>query len=165
MDLDEKKKVLFVVGMEHKMENLIKQKTNIKPESILILQSYEPVISPFGDLMRDIIYVVFEEKVEEIIVVATKYEQKYPLNILNKICENKELQEKVQTLDYLFKHSMPEFPKGNISVWLESNKTWSDHVQNNVNVIRNHPLMPSDVKVMELFIEIENEKRSEIGTC
>ena len=59
MDIDEKKKVLFVIGMEHKMESLIKQKTNFKPENSLILQSYEPVISPFGDLMRDIIYCCF----------------------------------------------------------------------------------------------------------
>lgn len=165
MDIDEKKKVLFVIGMEYKMESLINQKTNFKPENSLILQSYEPVISPFGDLMRDIIFAVFEENVEEIFVVAMKYEQKYPLNILNKICEDKGLQEKIQTLDYLFKHSKPEFSEGNISEWLESNKTLSDHVQNNVNVIRHHPLMPSDVKVMELFIEKESEKQSEIGTC
>ena len=126
MDIDEKKKVLFVIGMEHKMESLINQKTNFKPENSLILQSYEPVISPFGDLMRDIIFAVFEENVEEIFVVAMKYEQKYPLNILNKICENKGLQEKIQTLDYLFKHSKPEFSEGNISEWLESNSGNSD---------------------------------------
>ena len=53
MDIDEKKKVLFVIGMEHKMEHLIKQTSNINLGNFLILQSYGPVILPFGDLMRD----------------------------------------------------------------------------------------------------------------
>ena len=117
---------------------------------------------PFGDLMRDIIVAVYQENVEEIFVVATKDDQKNTGDILNKIYENKELQEKIQTLDYLFKNCMPEFPEGSISEWLEGSKTLTDGVQNNVNVIRHHPLMPSHVKVTELFIDKENEKRSEI---
>ena len=44
MYIDEKKKVLFVIGMEHKMEHLIKQTININPENIIVLQSYGPVI-------------------------------------------------------------------------------------------------------------------------
>ena len=115
MYIDEKKKVLFVIGMEHKMEHLIKQNTNINPENIMILQSYEPVISPFGDLMRDIIIAVYQENVEEIFVVATKDDQKNTGDILNKIYKNKELQEKIQTLDYLFKNCKPEFPEGSIT--------------------------------------------------
>ena len=149
---DEKKKVLFVIGMDHKMEHLIKQTTNINPENIMILQSYEPVISPFGDLMRDIIIAVYQENVEEIFVVATKDNQTNTGDILNKIYKNKELQEKIQTLDYLFKNCKPEFPEGSISEWLEGSKTSTDGIQNNVNVIRHHPLMPSHVKVTELFI-------------
>ncbi|MFC3885574.1 carbonic anhydrase [Bacillus songklensis] len=163
MYIDEKKKVLFVIGMEHKLERLIKQATNVNPENIIILQSYEPVISqPFDDLMRDIIVAVYQENVEEIFVVATKDDQKNTGNILNKIYENKGLQEKIQTLDYLFKNCMPEFPEGNISEWLEGSETLTDGVQNSVNVIRHHPLMPSYVKVTELFIDKENEKLSEI---
>ena len=73
--MDEKKKVLFVIGMDHKLEHLIKQNTNINPENIMVLQRYEPVISPFGDLMRDIIIAVYQENVEEIFVVATKDNQ------------------------------------------------------------------------------------------
>jgi carbonic anhydrase len=158
---NEKKKVLFLTGMERHLGCFIKKKTNIDPENIIILQSYRPVISqPFGDLMRDIIVAVYQENVEEIVVVATKDDQKNTGDILNKIGNNKELQEKILTLDYLFENCKPEFPEGNIGKWLEGGNTSADDVRNSVHVIRNHPLMPSNVKVTELWIDYENEKRS-----
>ena len=50
------------------------------------------------------------------------------------------------------------YPEGNIGKWLEGGKTVTEDVQNSVNVIRNHPLMPPHVKVRGLFIENENDK-------
>lgn len=158
MYVDEKKKVLFVIGMEHKLEHLIKQVPHINPEDIKVLQCYGPVISqPFGDLMRDIIVSVYQENVEEIFVAGTKDDQKNTRDVLNKIYENKGLQKKIQTLNYLSKNCMPEFPEGNISEWLEGHAL-TDGVQNSVNIIRDHPLMPPHVKVHELLIDKENEK-------
>ncbi|TCS84007.1 hypothetical protein [Tepidibacillus fermentans] len=105
--------------------------------------------------MRDIIIAVYQENVEEIFVVGTKDGQKNTVDIqdlLNKIYEKDGLKEKIQTLDYLFKNSMPEFPGGNLSEWLEGSKTLTEGIQNSVNIIRDHPLMPSHVKVHGLFV-------------
>ncbi|MDR7239678.1 carbonic anhydrase [Neobacillus drentensis] len=163
MSRDEKKKVLFVIGMEQKLERFIKEETNVNPENVLILQTYQPVVShPFDDLMRDIIIAVYQDHVEEIVVVATNDYQKNTGDILNKIYKNKELQDKIQTFDYLFKNCMPEFPEGTVSLWLQGGKTLKDSVQKTVNIIRNHPLLPSNVKVKELYIDQRNEKLSEI---
>jgi carbonic anhydrase len=163
MSRDEKKKVLFVIGMEHKLERFIKEETNVNPENMIILQGYKPVIShPFDDLMRDIIIAVYQENVEEIVVVSTNDYRKNTGDILNKIYKNKEIQDKIQTLDYLFKNTMPEFPDVTVSEWLQGGKTLSDGVQKTVNIIRHHPLLPSHVKVKELFIDQENKKQSEI---
>lgn len=158
MNIDEKKKVLFVTGMEHNIECFIKESTNLNPDNVLILQSYRPVISPFSDLMRDILMAVYQENVEEIVVTATNDDRKNPGEILNKICENKGLQEKIQTFDYLFKNCMPEFPADNLSEWLVGSKT----LKNSATVIRQHPLLPLNVKVTELFLNGEIEERSEI---
>ena len=85
--------------------HFIKKKVNINPENILILQSYGPVISqPFGDLMRDIIISVYQENVDEVVVVATKEDQKNDGDILNKIVKKKELQENIQMINYLLKN-------------------------------------------------------------
>ncbi|WP_066074582.1 hypothetical protein [Neobacillus soli] len=163
MSRDEKKKVLFVIGMEQRLERFIKEETNVKPENMIILQTYQPVVShPYDDLMRDIIIAVYQDNVEEIVVVSTNDYQKNTGNILNKIYKNQELQDKIQTLDYLFKNCMPEFPEGTVSVWLQGGKTLTDSVQKTVNIIRNHPLLPSHIKVKELYIDQGNEKLSEI---
>lgn len=161
MSRAEKKKVLFVTGMEHKLERFIKEDTNVHPENMIILQSYQAFISnPFDDLMRDIIIAVYKEDVEEIVVVSTHDYQTNAGDILNKIYKNKELQNKLQTLDYLFKNTMPEFHEGTVSEWLQGGKTVMDSVQKTINTIRNHPLLPSYVKVKKLIIDQENVKQT-----
>lgn len=159
MVIDEKKKVLFITGMEHGLELFIKQETNLNPENTIILQSFGSEISqPYDDLMRNIIIAVYEENVEEIFVVAAKDEQKKNSDILNKIFENKELQGKIKTLDYLFQNCMPEFPERNIRDWLEGSSVGVDH---SIAMIRNHPLMLDHVKVSKLLIDKETKKLSE----
>ena len=162
MYFDERKKILFVIGMESELDSFIKKKVKINPENILILQSYGPVISQsFGDLMRDIIISVYQENVDEVVVVASKEVQKNDGDILNKIVEKKELQENIQMINYLLKNGQSPYPEGYISEWIEGGKTVTEDVQNSVNVIRNHPLMPPHVKVRGLFIEKENEEQVE----
>lgn len=150
------KKVLFVVGMEHKLETLIWQKMNINPESSLFIHCNRPeALEPFGHLMRDIIVAVYMEDIEEIYVVSTNDDKKNEGSILNKIYEKIESQEEIQTVDYLFKNCMPEFPNTNLREWIEGSKALT--ADGTIKVIRDHPLMPSDVKVSELFIHNEND--------
>lgn len=142
---NENKKALFVVGMESDLEQLMKKmpkKMNL--EDILIFQSYGSITTPFSDLMRDILFAVYEENVEEIYVEVSKI-RNYKDSILKKVKENKELQGKIQAYDYLLKNCMPEFTGGNIREWLEGSQDFKDTVQ----LIRNHPLLPSHVKVTE----------------
>jgi carbonic anhydrase len=155
MNIDEKKKVLYVIGRDQNPESILKKITSLQSNNILILQCYGLTITPFSDLMRDIIIAIYQENVEEIFVIVSKDEQKGTREIIKKIYENKGLQKKMQTLDYLFKNCMAEFPKGSIRKWLEGSETSSNSMQNIVNVIQNHPLMPSNVKVNEFLIENE----------
>lgn len=163
MSRDEKKKVLYVIGMDHKLERFIKEETNVNPENLMILQRYQPLIShPLDELMRDIIIAVFQENVEEIVVAFTDDYQKNTDDILIHINKNKELKDKIQTLEYLFNNTKPEFPVGTVSEWLQGDKTLRDDIQKTIHIIRHHPLMPSHVKVKELFIKKDNEKLSGI---
>ncbi|WP_051590875.1 hypothetical protein [Bacillus sp. UNC438CL73TsuS30] len=152
MYIDGKKKILFVIGMDQKIEGLIKENIKMDPENFLILQCFQPAISPFGDLMRDIILSVYQENVNEIIVAASENNHNNLEAIVKKINENKEIQNKIQIFDYLFKHCKPEYPADSIMEWLEGSGTFKDNVYTSVNVIQNHPLIPSHVKVRELFI-------------
>lgn len=154
MNRDERKKILFVVGMEHKLENFIQQKMKINPENMVyIYYNRLEDLEPFGNVMRNTIAAVYMENVEEIYLVSTNNDQKNEGSSLNKILRKIGPQAEMQTLDYLFKNCMPEFPGKNISDWIEGSRTLADDIQNSMNVIRNHPLMPSDIKVSELLIE------------
>ncbi|MGG5254105.1 carbonic anhydrase [Neobacillus sp. SM06] len=162
MQMDGKKKVLFVMGIGDSTKRILEKMTNIGPRNSLILPNYESVISPFGDVMRNILLSVYQENIEEIFIVVGKENPKKAADILRKIQEHKEMQEKIQTLDYLFKNCMPEFAEGTIVQWLTGRKITSDCARKSVNVIRNHPLMPSNVNVSGLVIDPENETLSEI---
>jgi carbonic anhydrase len=159
--MSEKKKVLFVIGLDDSIEQIIKENTNLNPENILILKSYQPVISPFGDLMRDILIAVYQQNVKEI-VVSNVQKPNNGINI-ERLYENKELQDKIRTLDYLFLNCKPEFSEGSIKEWLEGSNTSTESVQNSVNLIRQHPLMPSDVKVREMFTGDQTEKQKKLS--
>ncbi|GHI00196.1 carbonic anhydrase [Neobacillus kokaensis] len=156
MSKNEKKKVLFVSGMGHKKEELIKQIGEQNNENIIIIESYGSVIAPFGEIMRNIIIAAYQENVDEIFVAAIKSHQNDVDETLKKVSENKTLQDKIQTLDYLFKNCMPEFPENNIKAWIGGVKDLSKGGQTSIDIIRNHPLMPSHVKVTELLINEEN---------
>ncbi|MEH7106386.1 carbonic anhydrase [Bacillus sp. JJ1764] len=159
MNMDEKKKVLFVIGMDQNPERIIKKFTSHQSNSIT-LPYYGPTILPFGELMRDIIIAVYQENVEEIFVTLSKDNRKKDREIYHKLAEHEGFQEKLQTLDYLFHHCMPEFPNVSIQEWLEGNTTSPNKMDTIVNVIRKHPLMPENVKVTEIILE--NEHPSEI---
>jgi carbonic anhydrase len=148
--------------------NLTKLETNVNLENVIFLKSYSPVIShPFDDLMRDIIVTVYQENVGEIVVVTPK-DSHDTIDILSKLDKSKELQQKIQTLDYLFKNTRPEFPGGTVREWLQGDRTVTAGIQKTLHIIRNHPLLPSHVTVKEwkqngssvplTFVDIEEDR-------
>lgn len=158
MHRDKKKKVLFVMGMENKLENLIQQKMNIDLENSLIIHhdGLED-LEPFGHFMRNIIVTVYKENVEEIYLVSMNDDNMKEGSILNEIYERIDSQKEIQTLDYLFKNCTPEFPARNLRDWIEGSKALSTDVQNRIKMIQNHPLMPSDIKVSEVLFQNEGD--------
>lgn len=167
MNSVENKKALFVIGMEDNMEHLLQQAVNIHPNNMLILQIDGPVISQhFSDVMRAIMIAVYEEKVKEIFVFGKKDDSVNKAErqeLLKKIYGNEELKEKLRTINYLFEHCTPEFPGIKLSEWLEGSKTSTEGIQKSVKMIRQHPLMPSDVQVHGLLIDKMGGKVSEIN--
>lgn len=163
MNLEKKKKMLFLIGIEQKQETF---KNMLSNENIVFLQCYQPFISqPFDDLMRDILIAVYQENVEKIVVVASIKDQQKKRATLAKMLGNKGLQEKIQTLDYLFKNTMTEFTAGNVKEWLEADGSLKDRVENTVHLIQHHPLMPSNIRVKELWLDedLENQLEFEVS--
>ncbi|MBY0098004.1 hypothetical protein [Mesobacillus maritimus] len=155
---NKKKRLFFMIGLESDWEQMIKKSTNINPEEIVFLHTEGPVVlHPFDDLMRDLIVTVYQQNIEEIVVVSTKDALTDTEDTLSKILDRKEFQDKTTTLDYLLTYCQPEFTNQNIKDWLIGSTSLNDSTQTIFNTIRHHPLLAPDVVVSELSIDSENE--------
>ncbi|MFZ7933960.1 carbonic anhydrase [Bacillus thuringiensis] len=138
------KKVLLLTDIEHGIEPIIQQVTNIQQENMLTIHSYDSVIvHPYGDIMRSIIIAIYQENVEEIIVVGIEDKETDVVNLQiqrDSIKNNREL-------DYLFENCMPEFSSGSLDEWLSEKENVSENIEKSIDMICHHPLVPSDVKV------------------
>jgi carbonic anhydrase len=152
MDLEKNIKVLLVMGMEQELaEGYVERISHILPGELIILKSNELArIEPFGDLMRDILIYVYQNNIEEILIVDPKEDRKNMGNVLGEIEKNIDLQKNIRILDYLFTYCDSEFPVKTIKEWFEGNHILVNEIQDIIDVIRRHPLMPPSVKVIVL---------------
>ncbi|MBM7587635.1 carbonic anhydrase [Bacillus pakistanensis] len=158
MNLDKNKKALFLTDMENGLEPILQEVTNIRAENILTIQSYGTIIShPYGDIMRSIIIAIYQENVEEIFVVGTKDKRTATVNVLTQL---ESMKNKMQTLDYLFQNSRPEFSCGTVDEWLNGKENGCDNIEKSVDIIRSHPLVPSHFKVRGLIVNNNDGKFS-----
>ncbi|MED2041231.1 carbonic anhydrase [Bacillus wiedmannii] len=149
------KKVLLLTDIEHGIEPIIQQVTNIQRESMLTIHSYDSVIvHPYGDIMRSIIIAIYQENVEEIFVVGIEDKETDVVNLQIQrdfIKNNREI-------DYLFKNCMPEFSSDSLNAWLSGQENVSENIEKSIDMIRHHPLVPSDIKVHGFMIDRTGEK-------
>ncbi|MFT0803370.1 carbonic anhydrase [Bacillus swezeyi] len=163
MDVTENKNMLLITGIEDKLEQSICHTASIRPENTVILKSVFPHISqPYSDLMRDIITLVFQKKIEEIFIVRSKNEEPADIDLDDFMLRNPHVSNRLQTIDYLFQNGNPEFPFSNLNEWLNGGKPVAVGIKQSVDLIRRHPLIPSHVKVRGFLIDTEHEVLTEI---
>ncbi|ABS21434.1 carbonic anhydrase [Bacillus cytotoxicus] len=145
----ENKKVLLLTDIADGIERMIQQVINVQPENMLTIQSYGSIIvHPYGDIMRSIIIAIYQENVEEIFVVGIKDKETAPVNIQSQLDSIKDNMQ----LDYLFQHCMPEFSGGTFDDWLNGKGNVSENIEKSIDIIRHHPLIPSDIKIHGFMI-------------
>lgn len=166
MDFDESKKALFVIGMDQELQPLLQQMTNINPANVLTLQVHGPEIAdPYDEFMRDVILAIYQEDVERIFVVGTTDDERMPIdmeNLQRKIYAQQDMKEKIEAIDFLFTQCMPEFRGVSFTEWLEGSKNVIDSIQKSVKLLRNHPLIPSNIRVRGLLMDKKNGEISEL---
>jgi len=149
------KKVLFLTDIENGLEPILQEVTNTPAENMLTIQSYGAAIShPYGEIMRSVIFAIYQEDVEEVFVVGTKDKQTSTGHGLTQL---ETMKDKIQTLDYLFQNCKPEFLGGTVDEWLNEK---SNGIEKSVDIIRQHPLVPSYVKVRGLIVDHKDGESS-----
>ncbi|MBE5107494.1 carbonic anhydrase [Bacillus thuringiensis] len=151
------KKVLLLIDIEHGIEPIIQQVTNVQRENTLTIHSYDSVIvHPYGDIMRSVIIAIYQENIEEIFVVGIGDRENDLVNLQSQLGFKKDNIE----LDYLFKNCMPEFSGDTLNDWLNGTKNVSENIEKSMDTIRHHPLVPSDIKVHGFLIDKTGEKET-----
>lgn len=158
MNLDKNKKVLILTNIENGSLPILQKVTNVRAENMLTIQNYGTYIShPYGDVMRSVILSIYQENVVEIFVVGTKVKRTDRVNVPTQL---ESMKDKLKTLDYLLQTCMPEFSGGTVEEWLNGNENIIDSIEKSVEIISQHPLVPSYVKVCGLMVNNKDGKPS-----
>ncbi|MFD3448703.1 beta-class carbonic anhydrase [Microbacteriaceae bacterium 4G12] len=147
------KRLVIVSCMDTRLVELLPKAMNMRNGDVKIVKVAGAVIShPFGSIMRSVLVAVYELGADEVCVVG-HYDcgmsaLKAP-NMIEKMKERGISEEKLNTLEY----------SGiDLERFLQGFSCVEESVKHSVGVIRNHPLMPTDVPVHGLVIDPKTGK-------
>lgn len=147
------KKLVVLSCMDTRLTELLPKALNLKNGDVkLIKNAGATIMHPFGSIIRSIIVAVYEFKADEVLVVGHYGCGMSNLNgddILEKAVERGISQDVIKTL----------LNAGiDIKKWLHGFDSVEESIKESVEAIKNHPLMPKDIKIHGLIIDPETGK-------
>jgi carbonic anhydrase len=147
------KKMVILTCMDTRLVELLPKAMNLRNGDSKIIKNAGALVShPFGSVMRSIIVAVYELDADEILVIGHHDCGMTGLNSDNVLAKAKERGVSEEILATL-SHSGIDLNR-----WL----TGFDHVQEavvkSVNIIRNHPLLPTNLPVHGFIMHPETGK-------
>lgn len=142
------KKIAILSCMDTRLTMLLPAALGLKNGDVKIIKNAGGVIShPFGSVLRSLIIAVYEQGVEEIMVIGHKDCGMQGLNserLLHKMEERGIPQENVD----IIKNCGID-----IDGWLSGFECAEISVKETVNTIKKHPLIPNDCKIYGFMID------------
>lgn len=141
------KRFVILTCMDTRLIELLPKSMNLKNGDVKIVKNAGAVLmNPFGSIMRSLLVGVYELQADEVFVIghhecgmtAVKSDQ-----MIEKMLKRGVSSEILHTL---------EFSGINIHEWLKGFESVEENVKHSVDMIKNHPLMASDVPVHGLVI-------------
>lgn len=148
-----KKKMAILSCMDTRLTELLPKAMNIKNgDAKIIKDAGATVMHPFGGVTRSIIVAIYEFGAEDVFVIGhhgcgmSNLDTK---SLVNKMIDRGIKEETISTLN-----------NGGIDVegWLHGFKSVEDSIKESVKMIKNHPLIPNDVRVHGLIMDPETGK-------
>lgn len=148
------KRMIILTCMDTRLVELIPNSLNIHNGEAIILKNAGGMIThPFGSIMRSMVVAIHELKAEEIFVIGHHHcgmNSVNPKETLQKMIKNKVTSE--YTLSTL------EYAGIDLQQWLHGFDNVNDMVNENISIIRNHPLIPKEIPVHGLVIDPDTGK-------
>ncbi|CRK83400.1 beta-class carbonic anhydrase [Neobacillus massiliamazoniensis] len=143
------KRMVVVSCMDARLVELLPKALDLHNGDAKILKTAGGTIThPFGSIMRSIVTAVYELNADEIYIIghhACGMSQSNPKGTLQKI-----LDRGVASPEIL---SAIEYAGIDLEKWLFGFDNVEDSIQANINLVKNHPLIPKDVPVHGLVID------------
>lgn len=147
------KGVVVVTCMDTRLVELLPQAMDLRQGDAKVLKTAGAIVAhPFGSVMRSIMVAVYDLNALDICVVGHHDCGMTGLSCARIIKSARERGISDDTLDTL-KHSGIDLEK-----WLVGFDTVEQGVRQSVQIIRNHPLLPADVRVHGMLISPETGK-------
>lgn len=147
------KKVVILSCMDTRLTELLPKAMNIKNGDAKIIKNAGAMIShPFGSIVRSIIVAVYEFGAEDIIIVGHHgcgMSNLCTQDIIEKIKNRGINDETIKMLKY---------SGVDIEKWLRGFSSVEESVKESVKSLKNHPIMPADVKVHGFIMDPKTGK-------
>ncbi|MFD1037613.1 beta-class carbonic anhydrase [Virgibacillus byunsanensis] len=142
------KRMVIFTCMESRLVELLPRSLNIQNGDVKMLKNAGAIIrKPFDSIMKSILVAVYELQAEEVTVIGHHdcgMSHVDPKHLIGKMAEKGIKKETLQTLENAGINFQDEF---------HGFDTVEESVQQSVSIIRNHPLLPPEVKVHGLVID------------
>jgi len=147
------KKIAIVACMDTRLTELLPAALNFKNGDIKIIKIAGAVIThPFGSVMRSLLVAIYELDIEEILIIGHHdcgMQGLDPSQLIQKMEKRNIPKEKLDMISYC---------GVDINRWLKGFNNIQVSVTETVNLIKNHPLVPNDIKVYGFIIDPKTGK-------
>jgi carbonic anhydrase len=142
------KKMVILTCMDTRLVELLPNALNVRNGDVKIVKNAGALIMhPFGSIMRSLLVAVYQLKAEEVVIIGHHdcgMSGMKPDIVIDEMKKRGVSEETLGTLNY----------SGiDVQEWLHGFDNVSDSVAHSVEIVKNHPLMPSDVPVHGLVID------------
>jgi carbonic anhydrase len=144
------KKLVIVTCMDTRLSELLPRAMNLRNGDAKIIKNAGAIItSPFGNIMRSIIVALYELDADEVLIIGhhdcgmTGID---PEGVIRKMIDRGIPQDVIHTL----RNSGINFRR-----WLKGFENVRESVENSVDIVRKHPLLPPEIPVHGLIIHPE----------
>lgn len=144
------RRMVILSCMDTRLTELLPKALNFKNGDVkLIKNAGATIMHPFGSIMRSIIVAVYEFRADEVLVIGHHDCGMSNLNADKLLEKAKERGVSTETITTLSNAGI------NIKRWLHGFDSVEESIKESVEMIKNHPLIPKDIKVHGLIMEPE----------
>lgn len=147
---DPDKKLVILSCMDTRLTELLPKALNLKNGDVkLIKNAGATVMHPFGSIIRSIVVAVYEFQTDDVLVIGHHGCGMSNLNV------NKTLEKAIER--GISKDAITTLSNAGIDVtkWLHGFDSVEESIKESVEMIKNHPLIPKDIRIHGLIIDPE----------